>query len=90
MTSQVLMSNLVIERANTQAATSNASIALPATNRTALSSSAADSPHSVSAAPAQRLPYQANHQAELLCLQAEADALLQQLQVMKQEKLAAR
>jgi hypothetical protein len=30
--------------------------------------------------------YQANHQAELLCLQAEVDALWQRLQAIQQEK----
>lgn len=32
----------------------------------------------------QKLPYKANHQAELLHLQAETEALLHQLQAMKE------
>lgn len=35
------------------------------------------------------LPYQASHQVELLHLQAEIDALLQQLQSLKQQRLAS-
>lgn len=34
-----------------------------------------------------KLPYQASHQAELLHLQAEVDALLVQLQTLKQRQL---
>jgi hypothetical protein len=34
------------------------------------------------------LPYQASHQVELLHLQAETEALLQQLQTLKQQRLA--
>jgi hypothetical protein len=33
-----------------------------------------------------KLPYQANHQVELLHLQAELDALFQQLQSLKQQR----
>jgi hypothetical protein len=33
-----------------------------------------------------KLPYQANHQLELLHLQAELDALFQQLQSLKQQR----
>lgn len=49
-------------------------------------------PPNVAPAPSQtsaverRLPYQASHQAELLCLQAEVDALWQQLQAIRQER----
>lgn len=35
------------------------------------------------------LPYQANHQIELLHLQAEAEALLQELKTLQQQRLAA-
>ncbi|NJN85473.1 MAG: hypothetical protein HC881_03100 [Leptolyngbyaceae cyanobacterium SL_7_1] len=33
-----------------------------------------------------KLPYQATHQVELLHLQAETEALLQQLQTLKQQR----
>jgi hypothetical protein len=36
-----------------------------------------------------KLPYQASHQVELLHLQAELDALLQQLQSLKQQRLTS-
>jgi len=35
------------------------------------------------------LPYQANHQVELLHLQAETEVLLQQLKTLKQRKTSA-
>jgi hypothetical protein len=35
------------------------------------------------------LPYQANHQVELLHLQAETEVLLQHLRTLKQRKLSA-
>jgi len=35
------------------------------------------------------LPYQANHQVELLHLQAETEVLLQQLKTLKQRKISA-
>ncbi|MGJ3248075.1 MAG: hypothetical protein ACFE0I_18575 [Elainellaceae cyanobacterium] len=35
-----------------------------------------------------RLPYQADHQAEFLYLKADIDALLAQLQVLNQQRLA--
>jgi hypothetical protein len=38
---------------------------------------------------AQKLTYQANHQVELLHLQAETEALLQQLQTLKQQRLVS-
>jgi hypothetical protein len=36
-----------------------------------------------------KLPYQPNHQVELLHLQAETEALLQKLRTAKQQRLAA-
>ncbi|MBF2003815.1 MAG: hypothetical protein IGS38_24220 [Synechococcales cyanobacterium M58_A2018_015] len=36
-----------------------------------------------------KLPYQANHQVELLHLQAETEALLQQLKTLKQQRMTA-
>lgn len=45
-------------------------------------------PQSSSSQPKQ-LPYQANHQVELLHLQAETEALLQQIQTAKQQRLAS-
>jgi hypothetical protein len=36
-----------------------------------------------------KLPYQANHKAELIHLQEDIDALLQQLQTLKQQRLAS-
>jgi hypothetical protein len=41
-----------------------------------------------SQAVASKLPYQATHQVELLHLQAEIEALLQQLQTLKQQRSA--
>jgi hypothetical protein len=41
-----------------------------------------------SAAPSRKLPYQANHQVELLHLQAETEALLQHLKTLKQQRIA--
>lgn len=40
------------------------------------------------AQPQRVLPYQANHQVELLHLQAETEALLQHLKHLKQQKAA--
>ncbi len=37
-------------------------------------------------APVMKLPYQKTHQVELLNLQAETEALLQRLRVLKQQK----
>jgi len=39
-------------------------------------------------APVMKLPYQKTHQVELLNLQAETEALLQRLRVLKQQKSA--
>ena len=36
-----------------------------------------------------KLPYQASHKAELIHLQEDIDALLQQLQTLKQQRLAS-
>jgi hypothetical protein len=36
-----------------------------------------------------KLPYQANHKAELIHLQEDIDALLQQLQTLKQQRQAS-
>lgn len=36
-----------------------------------------------------KLPYQVDHQVELLHLRAEAEALLQQLQILKQQRLVS-
>ncbi|WP_316432114.1 hypothetical protein [Leptolyngbya sp. NK1-12] len=41
------------------------------------------------AAQSRQLPYQANHQVELLHLQAETEALLQHLKMLKQQKSVA-
>ena len=40
------------------------------------------------AVQARKLPYQESHQVELLHLQAEIEALLQQLQSLKQQRLS--
>lgn len=39
------------------------------------------------AAETRKLPYRANHQAELMHLQAETEALLQRLQTLKQQRM---
>jgi len=44
---------------------------------------------SASLARLNKLPYQANHKAELIHLQEDIDALLQQLQTLKQQRLAS-
>jgi hypothetical protein len=40
------------------------------------------------AVQARKLPYQENHQVELMHLQAEIEALLQHLQTLKQQRLS--
>ncbi|MBW4515231.1 MAG: hypothetical protein KME11_08405 [Timaviella obliquedivisa GSE-PSE-MK23-08B] len=44
--------------------------------------------NSVSLENSQKLPYQANHQVELLHLQAETEVLLQEIQTVKQQRVS--
>lgn len=81
MTTQVLMSTGTILSKTAQSETVDSKIVEPAT---------VDCPQvegnqsSIASAPPQKLPYQANHQVELLHLQAETEALLQHLKTLKQ------
>jgi hypothetical protein len=75
MTSQVLMSSGVILSEVAPSAANH--------KETSANPQAAES-----AAPPRKLPYQANHQVELLHLQAETEALLQHLKTLKQQRLA--
>jgi hypothetical protein len=84
MTSQVLtpgrLSNLsesqtIVRSSNVEARTASAS--------TSSSSS------SVAVLESVKLPYQVDHQVELLHLRAEVEALLQQLQSLKQQRLVS-
>lgn len=84
MTTQVLTSSSMllssVEPANDKR--DNNSCALPA------SSSQPAPSNPASASQTHKLPYQANHQVELLHLQAETEALLQQLKILKQQRSA--
>ncbi|MBE9179454.1 hypothetical protein IQ268_12865 [Oculatella sp. LEGE 06141] len=83
MTSTILVPNRLSAPPNPQAVVyepGSASDSAPLSNCTGDASS-----HS----SARQLPYQQNHQAELLHLQAETEALLQQLQTLKQQRMAA-
>lgn len=80
MTSGTLMPNIVSELAPVQAS--------PIGQDTS-SVKSAGSNESAGKVKSGKLPYQASHQVELLHLQAEIDALLQQLQSLKQQRISA-
>jgi hypothetical protein len=84
MTTQVLTSNsmLLSPVETAQDKRDNNSCSLLASNPQTAPS------HSAPVAQAPKLPYQANHQVELLHLQAETEALLQQLKILKQQRSA--
>lgn len=82
MTSQTLMTNTVLDLPRVQSVDGQSSESC----RTASSSSSSNS--STDSLQPAKLPYQASHQVELLHLQAETEALLQQLQTLKQQRLA--
>jgi hypothetical protein len=81
MTTQILMPNSISDllKAQTTAEQSSANSAADASNSSTNASSARK--------PA-KLPYQASHQVELLHLQAETEALIQQLQTLKQQRVS--
>lgn len=81
MTTQVLMSSNVL-LSNPTAAT-----ALRDDQHPIEAAQASQPPASVAVEP-RKLPYRANHQVELLHLQAETEALLQRLQTLKQQRLS--
>jgi hypothetical protein len=80
MTSQVLVSSSASASGASSATESHSSDALQTTGA---------SPDMKTAVlePAKKLPYQADHQVELLNLQAETECLLQQLTILKQQRL---
>lgn len=80
MTSGTLMPNIVSELAPVQTSP---------TGQEANSVKSAGSSNLAGAVKPSKLPYQASHQVELLHLQAEIDALFQQLQTLKQQRLSA-
>ncbi len=61
----------------------------PVSDESTATSSALPLESSHQAAVTAKMPYCASHQVEFLHLQAELDALLQQLQSLKQQRLAA-
>ena len=66
----------------------NSEIANPSSNNPSAKSPTSDAQTTTQANQnkAGKLPYQANHQVELLHLQAETEALLQQLRALKQHR----
>lgn len=91
MTSGTLMPNIVSELATVQTSlkeqqsTSSVSI----NNVSTRNVKSAELPNeTIGAVKPSKLPYQDNHQVELLHLQAEIDALLQQLTSLKQQRLS--
>ncbi len=56
---------------------------------TPIRSTVSDSTSSVAVLENVKLPYQVDHQVELLHLRAEVEALLQQLQTLKQQRLVS-
>jgi hypothetical protein len=78
------MLNNLSEQANAQMTLSRASFATCAIASTDSKSASLNSPER-----SRVLPYQADHQAELLDLQAETEALLSRLQSLKQQRLAS-
>lgn len=80
MTTQTLMANCVSELSRVQAGLAQQD----STQRLEQSIGTIDNPGRI-----RKLPYQATHQAELLHLQADIDALLQQLQALQQQRLVS-
>lgn len=81
MTSQVLVNNRLSESDRSQALAENSLAIVDLSDLLTLSS------HQELQTKLSKLPYQATHQAELLHLQAEIEALLQQLQTLKRQRL---
>jgi hypothetical protein len=76
MTTQVLIPNSILSDALTETAAPAPSVQV--THQVSLDSSSQ---------PKRELPYQKNHQVELLHLQAETEVLLQQLKALQQQKV---
>lgn len=81
MTSQAL-----IQRPSSEAANSQALLDKPSVNPAMSDASTVSTQDQKSIPLSCKLPYQANHQVELLHLQAEIDDLLHRLQTLKQSK----
>lgn len=84
MTSSTLIPNGSVAQSVAENAAS-ASPVLSATDSVPPSQSVSNNP--VCALPMNKLPYQKPHQVELLNLHAETEALLQQLQLLKHQKV---
>lgn len=86
MTSQTLISDsaFVSERSASSGAQLEKGVISKNMVQTTLPSSSRESDRL--AETIKRLPYQASHQVELLNLEAETECLLQQLQVIKQQR----
>lgn len=80
MTSRTLMPNLVTESSKVQAD------CFQQESTQTIQNMPSQAPN---AAKLNKLPYQASHKAELIHLQEDIDALLQQLQSLKQQRLAS-
>lgn len=92
MTSQTVMSNSASERSEVQTSLPKPEGASQDSGSTQHSNTPTNDLNGLSAPTSARvtkLPYQTNHQVELLHLQAEIEALLQQLQALKQQRLAS-
>ncbi|NJO43069.1 MAG: hypothetical protein HC769_22610 [Cyanobacteria bacterium CRU_2_1] len=81
------MSNSVSDRSRVQTAVIEYDPILNSSASSSASSNVSKEP--VCLTKPANLPYQANHQVELLHLQAEIEALLQQLKTLKQQRLAS-
>ncbi|WP_416672752.1 hypothetical protein [Egbenema bharatensis] len=80
MTSRTLMPNFVSESPRVNA---------DCLEQGSTQSVQVSAPDSANLIKLNKLPYQANHKAELIHLQEDIDALLQQLQTLKQQRLAS-
>lgn len=77
MTSQTLIDNRAVQF-------STSAISNPASTASTITFH-----ESTSLEDLRKLPYQANHQVELLHLQAETEALLQEIQTAKQQRISS-
>lgn len=80
MTIQASMANVLLERPSSPVTSSQ-----PHPSEAIAASALTSSAHASIPETSHPLPYCAMHQAELLSLQAEADALLHHLQALRQE-----
>jgi hypothetical protein len=84
MTSQVLTPGRLSNLSESQTIVLSSNVEA----RTAIASTSSSS-SSVAVLEGVKLPYQVDHQVELLHLRAEVEALLQQLQSVKQQRLVS-